>query len=121
MKLRILGNKLRFRLTQSEVSRLANGKRVAEKVIIGKVTFSYGIIPVEKVTAPAQYQNDTLFLEIPKDTLRQWAEGEQVGIYITQQQKKGDLELAVEKDFQCLHKRAAEDETDQFMHPANSV
>jgi hypothetical protein len=54
---------------------------------------------------------------VPREVLRTWAEGEEVGIYATVDLGvRGTLSVSVEKDFACLHPSAGDD-TDLFRNP----
>jgi hypothetical protein len=49
---------------------------------------------------------------------KDWANSVREGIYYDQGVSEDTiLKILIEKDFQCLHKRAGEDETDNFPNP----
>ncbi len=114
MKLRILGNKLRFRLTQTEVSMLEQGNNVIEKtgfddsnlleyqILVGK--------DLKDITS--SFMNNQICVTIPGHLLTNWSTDEREGLY------SDNGNIAIEKDFQCLHKRPGEDEQDNFKNPA---
>ena len=121
MKLRIKGNNIRLRLTQAEVQCIAAGETVQEHVSFGSTfpafTYSLGVRSDEtKVTA--RYQDHTIRVNIPATTAHAWASTEQVGIEETLSLDGKELNVLVEKDFQCLHQRPNEDEQDHFSNPA---
>lgn len=123
MKLRILGNKLRFRLTQNEVSELVNGLTVSDSVdfpigesLIYSVATDDGISEMR-----ASYKEEIIRITIPKNTLSNWETDDREGIYHTIDSEIGPFEIAVEKDFKCLHKRSGEDETDNYPNPMENV
>lgn len=119
MKLRILGNKLRFRLTQDEVYELTNGLAVSVSVdfpvgdsLIYSVRAVAGVSEME-----ASFRNEIIRVTIPATSLTNWETDDREGIYHTIGSEVGDFEIAVEKDFKCLHKRAGEDETNNYPNP----
>ncbi|MEL6560988.1 MAG: hypothetical protein AAFQ94_22535 [Bacteroidota bacterium] len=119
MKLRILGNKLRFRLTQNEVKELSNGLTVSDSVDfpIGE-SLIYSVASDEKISEmSASYQEEIIRVMIPAAALKNWKNDDREGVYHTIQSEIGPFEIAVEKDFKCLHKRPGEDETDNYPNP----
>ena len=121
MKLRIKGNSIRLRLTQTEVQCIADGKTVQEDVSFGNdtptFTYALGIDPNEtKLTA--RYQDHTVRVGLPGAIAHTWATTERVSIeeaIIWNEEEK--LNILVEKDFQCLH-RSDEEEPDSYPNPA---
>lgn len=113
MKIRIKGNSLRFRLTQSEVKQLCEKGSVTEQTNFGDTTFGYAVqLDDDKETMHATFdaQNITLFL--PKNLGRDWYSNDQVGFQHTQDQ----LFLLLEKDFTCLD-NTLEDQSDNYPNP----
>lgn len=113
MKLRIRGNSIRFRLTKSEVERLATERLVEEVVHFSPQNFSYAIEQSSMPSLRASFENGKLTVFVPPETARQWAESEQVGL----EGGDGELRILLEKDFVCLTRREGEDESDNFPHP----
>ena len=120
MKLRIKGNSIRLRLTQSEIRQIAAGQTVREEVLFGTGHFAYALLPDPALSAPdARFRDGELEVRLPADLAAQWAHTEQVGIEARVPGRSGtSLHLLIEKDFQCLHKRPGEDESDHFKNPA---
>lgn len=119
MKLRILGNKLRFRLTQNEVEELTNGLTVSDSVDfpIGE-SLIYSVVSNENISEiSASYREEIIRIMIPAGELTNWENDNREGIYHTIQSEIGPFEIAVEKDFKCLHKRPGEDESDNYPNP----
>jgi len=118
MKLRIRGNMVRVRLTQSEVARLAEGGRVEQTT-----TFSPASKLVSSVETSgakqsiAKFDGANLAVILPFAQVRRWATSDDVGIDETQSVGGGQfLRLLIEKDFECMHSRAEQD-TDAFPNP----
>lgn len=125
MKLRIKGNSIRLRLTQTEVSRIEKGEEVRESVSFGKEkpVFSYVLCPASDTgKIKARFVHDELFISFPYALAQMWAATNQVGVEEVLNLDNGDtLHVLIEKDFQCLHKRPNEDESDNFTNPIVSA
>lgn len=112
MKLRIRGNNIRLRLTQSEVNLVALGAEVKEYVHFGNEKFGYSLRQ-EQVSSPeARFENQSIIVVLPSNQAKLWAEGDDLGISA----QTGQLSLLIEKDLQCLKSRGEEDQ-DTFPNP----
>ena len=126
MKLRIKGNSLRLRLSQSEVKRVAEEGRVEETVEFGliahqKMRYALQSDPLAS-DIYATFENGAITVCIPEHAAKSWATSNQVGL--EREQNVGDgktLKLLIEKDFQCLTARPDEDESDNYPHPDAAV
>lgn len=122
MKIRIQGNSIRLRLTQTEVENISKGKVVQESVPFGpeQPSFQYLIqaeTDSEKISV--SHADHAIKVELPLTKAKQWADTDQVGLEENIAWKdQTTLYILVEKDFQCLHRRPAEDESDNFPNPA---
>ena len=108
MKLRLLGNKIRFRLSQPEVLALAEVKMVQASLMINpseKENFKYSIHCNKEIqNTGMEFQNNELRLELPLNMIKEWANSDQVGIEKSIISKSGEeLTLLIEKDFKCLN------------------
>jgi hypothetical protein len=124
MKLRIHGNAIRFRVTQSEMAALAAGGKLEESV-------QFGLAPSEILTyaveissqcsdVRASYSKGMIEVTLPADLARAWANTNQVGIEHSQSIGTGAvLEITLEKDFHCLHPAPGEDQRDTFPNPGD--
>ena len=120
MKLRILDNSIRLRLTQSEVAALSrDGMVTARTEFPGGRSFAYVIESSPASVAPGAYfSNNVITVRLPETTVLPWAASEQVSIDGEQRLDDGGvLKILVEKDYACLAPRAGEDESDMFPHP----
>ncbi|MEK6479666.1 hypothetical protein WJR50_19140 [Catalinimonas sp. 4WD22] len=122
MKLRIKGNSIRLRLTQSEVEDIAKGEAVKETVSFGDASPSFHYLLASDSTSKAvsvHYAEHTICIKLPQAQAKRWATTEQVSIE-REIPLQGDesLYVLIEKDFQCLHQRPREDEQDNFPNPA---
>ena len=125
MKLRIRGNSIRLRLTKTEIVQFADTGRVEEMVEFGylQTALSYQLCTTSDAeTMRAKFEDNCLYILVPKPDAENWIKSEKVGIEA--RQPLGDnkyLRILLEKDFACLTDRTDEDETDAFPNPlANS-
>ncbi len=116
MKLRIRGNTLRYRLTQGEVTALAEGRPVAEEVNFGDGRFTYEIVPQDGAPGlDARASAWRISVVVPGATAREWNESNEVGL---SGETASGIKLLVEKDFACLKPRVGEEDADAFPNPA---
>lgn len=119
MKLRTRKGSLRFRLTQTEVTTLAQRGAVEETVDIAPgAAFGYRLLATSRVSEiAARLEGAQLTVEIPITEAREWASSARVGLESRQIiGGKTPLTILIEKDFACLAPRPGEDE-DAFPHP----
>jgi len=118
MKLRIRGNSIRLRLTQSEVSQLAAEGHVENAISFGNSQLRYIITTVgDEEKLKADFRNNEIAVYVPASDVRKWEASEQVGIEANQALGDGDLDILIEKDFACLKPREGEDDADTYAHP----
>lgn len=118
MKLRIRGDSLRLRLTQTEVTKLVEAGRIEESTAFaGGGRFSYAVV-FGGSTVSAKLGSGGVEVVIPPDVARAWAASDAVGIEAAEPAGDGrTLRIAIEKDFACLKPREDEDDSDAFPHP----
>jgi len=123
MKLRLKGNSLRLRLTQSEVARLGDGGRVEEIVRFGtdetQILVYELVVEPEGETLTASFQNNRITVKLPHDLARELIKTARVGVSGEQflENETGVLSLLIEKDFACLDGDSGEDQSDAFPNP----
>jgi hypothetical protein len=115
MKLRIKGNSLRLRVSQSELARLMTVGRIEETIQFApeshaRLTYALTVRDV-KEDMGLEYLDQTVTVVLSSAAARLWAESEDVGIYAD-----GMVSLLVEKDFACLDGNHPED-ADAFPNP----
>jgi hypothetical protein len=106
MKLRIQGNSLRLRLSQSEVAQFSKTGFVEDSIQFAPgASLSYTIETASALEAPlATFQDHWLRVQVPASAARDWYTTDRVAI--SSDQPIGDekaLSVLIEKDFQCLH------------------
>jgi len=124
MKLRIRGNSIRFRITQGEMAALMAGTRLEDSVQFGPAPSEILTYAVD--TSPqcsevrASFSKGTIQVMLPANMAQALGSTDQVGIEHIQLIAKGSvLNILLEKDFQCSHSRADENESDSFPNPGN--
>lgn len=120
MKLRILENSLRFRLSRSEAAALsADGVLAAATQFPGGERFSFVLRRADPdAAACAVFADGEVRVSLPSAEVADWAASERVAITEEFALREGDsLRVLVEKDFQCLAPRQDEDESDLYPHP----
>lgn len=119
MKLRILGNSIRLRLTQTEVRDLAYGQTLREMTYFGPENFlEYKLILTDTSNIQANFQGGKITIELPKNIGSPWAKGPEISLRENIQIKADTtLSLLIEKDFKCKTERVGENEDDMFPNP----
>lgn len=120
MKVRIKGNSVRLRLLQSEVSRIAEGKKVEESTHFNfKQILTYTLTVSHNINEPkAEFKNGRLRIWLPIEDAKNWAMSNEVAIESYQEVGNGEkLHILIEKDFKCLSTDILDDQSDNFPHP----
>ena len=121
MKIRIHNNTIRLRLSMSEVEQLSEKNEIKEELKFPSPypSFIYNLkAPAKEKFLSLTFEQGEISISLPLSEVKDWANTEQIGIAKTQSLEDGiNLQLLVEKDFQCLHKRPGENETDNFPNP----
>ena len=120
MKLRVLDNSIRLRLTRGEVETVSTEGLVKGRVrFAGSNTFDYVLESSPATVKPeAHLSNNVLTVRVPVMDIRNWADSDRVSIDAEQILDDNErLRILVEKDFHCLAPREGEDESDMFPHP----
>ena len=118
MKIRIKGNSVRFRLTQTEVKHFCEKGYIGEQTHFNGSIFSYGVELSEHTDQlMAEFTGDAIILKVPKKMGNGWDGNDQVGFQNTMALANGDeLFLLLEKDF--IYKDSTlGDQTDNYPNP----
>lgn len=124
MKLRVRGNSIRLRLTQSEIVRFGETGLVEEIIEFGgesKLIYALESSAQAK-SVEAGFSENRVVVIIPQSKAENWTNSNKVGIKA--EQSIGDnkiLRLLIEKDFACLEPREGEEDADTFPHPAGNT
>ena len=115
MKLRIFDNYLRLRLSQIEVNLFESAGEVFGQANIGGNILKYTFQESPKEDdLSAGFSNNEIKILVSSGLAQKWLKPEEVGI---ENKDQTQIKILVEKDFQCLHKRPNEDESDNFPNP----
>ncbi|WP_224488617.1 DUF7009 family protein [Robertkochia flava] len=122
MKLRIKENTLRFRLSQGEVTEFKEQgtvRSITSFNLSGAQQLIYVLQRCESCDLlQATFSQNMIVVNVPAATADEWTDTNLVGFNNEVDAKDpSDLFILVEKDFQCLHKRPNEDESDNFPNP----
>lgn len=112
MKIRIKGNSLRYRLTQSEVTNLYEKGSLEEQTEFVNGTFIYAIATANNDGLSADFVNNKITLLMPEAMIRELYDTDKVGF----EDKSGTVSLLVEKDFACID-NTEEDQSDNYPNP----
>lgn len=115
MKIRIKDNTVRFRLTQSEVSRLSEENKIASTTEFLTGNFVYEISSTAEADFLATFKQNKIQVQIPQEKLKDFCSTQIIGI----EGNSGKVKILIEKDFVCLD-NSAEDQSDNYPNP-NSV
>ena len=115
MKLRIRGNSLRLRLTQTEVAELVRIGKVDNRTQLGQDPALALVLRLQlsafRLVPGVEFDAGRITVSLPEVEAKSWARENEVGIY---NEQPWGLKLSVEKDFQCLDQRPNEDDSDAF-------
>lgn len=122
MKLRLRGDSLRLRLTQSEVEKLMAAGTVEEHTRLGlgpAHAFRYRIELVSSgLPLSCALEDGAIVVRVADAIARAWAAGTELALEREQPVADGGtLRILVEKDLACLKPRAGEDDRDAYPNP----
>ncbi len=121
MKIRIQGNSIRLRLSQSEVVTFSGRKLVQDSTQFGPTpeeTLIYSLEMAAIKEPGAAYSPNHIKVFVPENIAQAWANSDEVSIIYDSPLGNGAmLKILVEKDFQCRTTRPGEDESDNFPNP----
>lgn len=112
MKIRIKGNSLRYRLTQSEVVKLCRDGLVEEQTKLIPQAFIYAIEVGDTEQLSAEFTGNKIIVHISKAMIEELHDTQRVGF----NGWSGSVRLLIEKDFACLD-NTAEDQSDNYPNP----
>ena len=122
MKLRILGNSVRLRVSQAEMSQIRSMGVVRQHVAFGPGRrLTYELRTVAGGRVGASYDDEHIRVTLPRAVAERWQAPDEVSIRGEQELPGGEsLKILVEKDFQCLVPREDEDQSGLFPNPEKS-
>lgn len=124
MKLRIHKNSLRFRVTRGEVETLHRGGSLEDRIAVGPAqseAFVYRIVPDSLAASDAVMRADlndhTLTLRVPSQMIREWRDGQELGLETQQNWDGGSVRILLEKDMQRLNPKDGVEPADVYPNP----
>lgn len=112
MKLRVKSNSLRYRLTRSDVDRLAKEGYLEEQINFAVMPLIYAIQLTEGQELTSSYIDNKITLSMSHKMIGELIDTDRVGF----ENHDGGLHLLVEKDFTCLDS-VDEDQSDNYPNP----
>ena len=112
MKIRILDNTIRIRLTRSEVSRLFETGEVEAVTGFVSTPLHYFLRQYEGQQLKADFHDNQIVVLIPMVMAERLHHTDEVGF----EEESGPLVILVEKDFVCLD-NSLEDQSDNYPNP----
>lgn len=118
MKLRIKGNSLRFRLSRTEVSTLAEIGYLEEQTSFGNNKLTYVLQKTDEGNRlSASFDGNIITMFVPSSFVNGWPGNEVVGFNTNMPlTDNNSLYLLLEKDFICLDE-TTEDQSDNYQNP----
>jgi hypothetical protein len=118
MKIRIQGNTIRLRLNRPEVSEFERSGRVGSAIEFpdGR-RLAYALVRAG-ARVDAAFDTDEVQIRVPEAAARDWTGTDRVSIQDRAPLRAGsELEIIVEKDFQCMHKGEAGKDPNAYPNP----
>lgn len=123
MKLRLLDDSIRLRLSQAEVQTAEqDGSVEARTRFPGGQALIVALESSDASAASASFEGNRLVVGLPAHEIEQWA-NDDAAVSMHGQVALADgsqLTVLVEKDFRCITPREGEDQTDLFPNPASN-
>lgn len=123
MKLRLLDDSIRLRLSRSDVAAAEqDGLVEGQTRFPGGSTFTFALEAERQGAAGAEFAGGRMVVRLPAKEISAWANDDEA-VSLRAQVDLADgsrLDLLVEKDFQCLTARPEEDQSDLFTNPEAS-
>ena len=124
MKLRMLGDSLRLRLTMSETYMIGEGQSVIESTSFPDSSVMRYVLSVEgdRVSAgmalnQGQHQ---LVVKVPAHLAAQWSQSTDVRLGGDEMLDVDGLQILIEKDFDCVAPRSGDEHIDTFPNPSHT-
>ncbi|WP_339842095.1 hypothetical protein [uncultured Maribacter sp.] len=118
MKIRIKGDSIRFRLTQTEVKALSKNGKIYDSTNFANQKFNYGVVLNKTINhLGIRFENNTIILEMPELNGKSWYKNDIITFDHTfKTSNENELFLLLEKDFTCLD-NTSEDQSDNYPNP----
>ncbi len=122
MKLRIVDDSLRLRLTCSELALIERGAAVQARTNFpGGATLTYALRVAAATVISATFRAGHIDVILPQTVALSWATGDDISLRAEQPLDHGVLRILVEKDFTCVEPRDGEDQGDLYPNPKSAL
>jgi hypothetical protein len=112
MKIRIKSNTLRYRLTRTDISALAQEGYLEEQINFAGNPLIYSVQLTDGHILTSSYIDHKITLSMPHKMIEELTDTDRVGF----DNQDGGLHLLIEKDFTCLD-NVDEDQSDNYPNP----
>lgn len=113
MKIRIKGNSIRYRLTQTDLKYFEKAEMLTEHIDFGDQKLIYAIEKSHtEQNLKVNFEHNTITLYVPEKIAAEWFSTSRTGFSA----QDGHVHILLEKDFQCLD-NVEEDQSDNFPNP----
>ena len=122
VKLRIVDDSLRLRLTRSEVASIECGSAVEARTHFpggAALTYVLEVAHVDRISAT--FDASRIGVLLPREVALPWAAGNDVSLHGEQPLEHGVFRILVEKDFTCVEPREGEDQSDLYPNPNATI
>ncbi|MDP4265765.1 MAG: hypothetical protein Q8941_24825 [Bacteroidota bacterium] len=119
MKIRIMGNSIRYRLTKKDIANFGKDGFIEEKTeFLNGPSFYYCLQKKEGITRlEASFSNNRISIFVAGNMVTEWTTTDIVGFDNKMAMDDGEnLLLLIEKDFVCLDP-GLEDQSDHYQNP----
>jgi hypothetical protein len=111
-----MGDSIRLRLTQDEVSSLARGGPIESLTQFPGEALMFALEPSE-LDFESHHAVGRVTVRAPLHLIQSWAKSGDEGLYQNQPVAGGSLRIAIEKDYACLHKADSPENAGTFANP----
>ena len=123
MKLRLLDDSIRLRLSRSEVLAVdASGSVEGQTRFPDGAAFRFALEVSAAESASARFEDGRMVVALPRAEISAWA-NDDAAVSLREEVDLPDsntLKLLVEKDFRCIGGRDDEDQSDLFVNPESA-
>ena len=100
---------------------LASGRSIEEKITFpGNAQLCYALETRDEPSPAASFERNEIRISAPRETVRDWAEGGEIGLYFEFPADGNTLKVAIEKDLECVDGPLEERDPEAFPRAVSS-